>query len=131
MTNSMSEIEDADCIFIIGSNTTSSHPLVATRVYRAKEKGATLIVADPRRIQIADRADIHVRHNLGSDVALLNGMMHAILKNGWQDQSFIDERTEGFEDFKELIENFSLEQAAEITGIEAETIEAMAKAYAQ
>ncbi len=127
----MSEIENADCIFIIGSNTTSSHPLVATRVFRAKQKGAKLIVADPRRIQLADMADVYVSQNLGSDVALLNGMMHAIIKNGWQDQSFIEERTEGFEDFKKVIEGFSLEQAAEISGVEAETIEAMAKAYAQ
>ena len=131
MTNAMAEIADTDCIFIIGSNTTSSHPLVATRVFRAQEKGARIIVADPRRIQIADRADIYASQNLGSDVALLNGMMHAILKNGWQDQAFIDERTEGFEDFKKSIEGFSLDQAAEITGIEAETIEAMAKTYAQ
>lgn len=131
MTNSMTEIEDADCIFIIGSNTTSSHPLVATRVFRAIEKGATLIVADPRRIQIANKAHIHVRHNLGSDVALLNGMMHVILQNGWQNQDFIDQRTEGFAAFKESLENFSLEEAAQITGVPIDTIESMAKAYAQ
>jgi formate dehydrogenase alpha subunit len=131
MTNSMSEIEDADCIFIIGSNTTSSHPLVATRVYRAKEKGASLIVADPRRIQIASKADIAVRHNLGSDVALLNGMMRVILENGWQDQSFIDERTEGFAEFKESVLSVPLDKAAEVSGVPVETIEAMARAYAQ
>lgn len=131
MTNSMAEIEDADCIFIIGSNTTSSHPLVATRVYRAKEKGATVIVADPRKIQIATMADIAVRQNLGSDVALLNGMMHVILENGWQDQAFVQERTEGFEAFQDTIQNFSLDQAAQISGVDADTIRAMAKAYAQ
>ena len=131
MTNSMAEIEDADCIFIIGSNTTSSHPLIATRVYRAKEKGATVIVADPRKIQIATMADIAVRQNLGSDVALLNGMMHVILENGWQDQDFVQDRTEGFEAFQETIQNFSLDQAAQISGVDADTIRAMAKAYAQ
>jgi len=131
MTNPMPEIADADCIFIIGSNTTSSHPLVATRVYRAKEKGAKLIVADPRRIHIADRADVAVRQNLGSDVALLNGMMHVILREGLEDKAFIEERTEGFEEFKKGIEGFTPEKAAEITGIPAEDIETMAELYAK
>ena len=63
MTNSVSELEDADCIFVIGSNTTSSHPLVATRIFRALEKGGKLIVADPRKIQLAPMADIYVSQN--------------------------------------------------------------------
>jgi formate dehydrogenase alpha subunit len=131
MTNSMAEIADADCIFIIGSNTTSSHPLVATRVYRAKEKGASLLVADPRRIHIADRADVAVRQNLGSDVALLNGMMHVILREGWHDSQFVEERTEGFEEFKAVIEAFTPEKASEISGVAVEDIERMAELYAK
>ena len=131
MTNSMAELEDADCIFIIGSNTTSSHPLVATRIFRAKQKGAKLIVVDPRRIQIARMADIHVRHNLGSDVALLNGMMHVILEKGWHNQAFIDERTEGFEEFKRVVEDYPPEKAAEISGVAAEDIVKMAEYYAK
>jgi predicted molibdopterin-dependent oxidoreductase YjgC len=66
MTNSIAEIEDADCIFVIGSNTTSSHPLVATRIFRAIARGAKLVVADPRRIQLALKADVYVRQNLAS-----------------------------------------------------------------
>ena len=131
MTNSVQEIEDADCIFIIGSNTTSSHPLVATRVYRAKEKGAKVIVADPRRIHIADIADVAVQQNLGTDVALLNGMMKVILDNNWQDQTFINERTEGFEEFTKAVHGFSVEKAAELTGISKEDITAMAEIYAK
>ena len=99
MTNSFAELEDANCIFIIGSNTTVGHPLVATRIYRAKAKGAKLIVADPREIQMARFADIYVRQSLGSDVALINGMMHVIYKNGWHNQEFVEERTENFEAF--------------------------------
>ncbi len=129
MTNSVAELEDADCIFIIGSNTTSSHPLVATRIFRAKKKGAKLIVADPRRIQIAMMADIHVQQNLGTDVALLNGMMHVILERGWHDQAFIEEKTEGFEEFKKVIEGYSPEKVSEITGIEAEDIIKIAEYY--
>ncbi len=129
MTNSVAELEDTDCIFVIGSNTTSSHPLVATRIFRAKQKGAKLIVADPRRIQLALMADIYVSQKLGTDVALLNGIMHVILKNGWQDQAFVDERTEGFEAFKAGIEDYPPEKVAEITGIAADDIAKIAETY--
>jgi len=129
MTNSIPELEDSDCIFIIGSNTTSSHPLVATRIFRAKQKGAKLIVADPRKIQIAAMADIHVRQKLGTDVALLNGIMHIIVRNGWQDQAFIDERTEGFEAFQKIIDDYPPEKVSEITGIPIEDLLKIAECY--
>ncbi|MGD8372660.1 MAG: formate dehydrogenase subunit alpha [Syntrophobacterales bacterium] len=131
MTNSVAEIEDADCIFVIGSNTTSSHPLVATRIFRAIAKGAKLVLADPRKIQLALKADIHVRHNLGTDVALLNGMMHVILKNDWHDKAFVEERCEGFEEFKQLINNYPPEKVAEITGVSADDIVKIAEHYAK
>jgi formate dehydrogenase major subunit len=131
MTNSFEELEDAKCIFIIGSNTSVAHPLVATRIYRARARGAKVIVADPREIQMARFADIYVRQRLGSDVALVNGMMHAIYKNGWHNQAFVDERTENFEAFVEMIEKFPPERAAEITGIAAETIVKMGEYYAK
>ena len=131
MTNSVAEIEDADCIFVIGSNTTSSHPLVATRIFRAKAKGAKLVVADPRKIQLALKADTYVRHNLGTDVALLNGMMHAIIKNGWHDKGFVEERCEGFEEFSKVIDNYPPEKAAEITGVSADDIVKIAEYYAK
>lgn len=129
MSNSIAEIEDADCIFVTGSNTTSSHPLVATRIYRAKKKGAKLVVADPRKIQLALKADIYARQNLGTDVALLNGIMHVILKNNWHDQAFVEERTEGFEEFKQVIENYPPEKVAEITGVAADDIVKIAEHY--
>ena len=130
MTNSMEEMADADCIFVIGSNTTSSHPLVATRIYRAKKKGAKLIVADPRRIQLAQEADVYVRQKLGTDVALLNGIMHVIIERGLQNSAFIDERTEGFEELKKVIADYPPEKAAEITGVDAEDIIRIAEYYA-
>jgi formate dehydrogenase alpha subunit len=131
MTNSVAEIEDADCIFVIGSNTTSSHPLVATRIFRALEKGAKLVVADPRRIQLALKADVYVRHNLGTDVALLNGIMHVILKNNWHDQAFVEERCEGFEEFKQVIDNYPPEKVSEITGVSADDIAKVAEYYSK
>ncbi len=122
MTNSIDEIKDAECVFVIGSNTTSSHPLVATRIFRAKQKGTRLIVADPRKIQLAAEADIHLSQNLGTDVALLNGMMHVILDQKWHDPAFVEARTEGFEEFKKVIEDYTPEKTAEITGIPVEDI---------
>jgi formate dehydrogenase alpha subunit len=129
MTNSVAELEDSDCIFVIGSNTTSSHPLVATRIFRAKQKGARLVVADPRKIQLTLQADLHLPQKLGTDVALINGIMHVILKNGWHDQAFIDERTEGFEELKKVIEDYPPEKVSEITGIPAADIIKTAEYY--
>jgi len=131
MTNSIEEIEGADCILIIGSNTSVAHPLIATRVYRAKARGAKLIVADPRNIPIILQSDLHLRQNLGTDVALINGLMHIILKNGWQDQAFIDERTEKFEEVKKVVENYPPEKVSEITGISAADLEKTAEYYAK
>jgi len=131
MTNSIAEIEDADCIFIIGSNTSVAHPLIAMRVFRAKAKGRKIIIADPRRIPLVAQADLYVRQKAGTDVALLNGMMHLILKNNWQNQTFIDERTENFEAFKAAVDQYPPERAAEITGIPAEEIAKMAELYAR
>lgn len=130
MTNSIPEIEDASCVLVFGSNTTEAHPLIAHRVYRAKLKGATLIVVDPRKIQLTLAADIHVSLNFGSDVALINGMMHAILKNGWHNASFVSERTEGFEELKAHLEKFPPEKASAICGVAPEEIERMALIYA-
>ena len=130
MTNSVKELEDARCIFVTGSNTTSSHPLVATRIFRAKQKGAKLIVADPRRIQLADMADIYVSQKPGTDVALLNGIMHVIMEKGLQNQAFIDERTEAFDEFKETLKNYPPEKAADICGVAAEDIIQIAEWYA-
>ena len=131
MTNSIPEIEDAQCIFVIGSNTTVAHPLVAHRVYRAKAKGAKLIVADPRGIHLAAVAYLQVRQKLGSDVALINGIMHVILANNWQDQAFIDERTESFDKLQELLKNYPPEKASQICGVSTENIVRIAELYAK
>jgi formate dehydrogenase major subunit len=131
MTNSFDELEDAKCIFAIGSNTTVAHPVASTRLMRAKAKGNILIVVDPRKTHLARLANIHVQHQLGSDVALLNGMMHVIYKNGWHDQAFVEERTENLAALIEMIEKYPPERAAEITGVDASTIIKVAEHYAK
>jgi formate dehydrogenase alpha subunit len=131
MTNSIEEIERADCIFIIGSNTSIAHPLIATRIYRAKARGAKLIVADPRKIPIVFQSNLHLRQNLGTDVALINGLMHIILKNGWQDQTFIEERAENFEELQKVVEKYTPEKVSEITGIPVADLKKAAQWYAK
>jgi len=131
MTNSIDELEDSDCIFIIGSNTSVAHPLIATRIFKAKKNGAKIIVLDPRKVHISEIADIYANHKMGTDVALLNGIMHVILKNGWHDQAYIDEQTEAFETCKNVIESFTEEMAADICGIDVDVIRQVAEYYAK
>jgi formate dehydrogenase alpha subunit len=130
MTNSIAEIEDSACIFITGSNTSACHPLIARRVFRAKEKGAKLIVADPRNIQLSRFADVAVTQRLGSDVAMLNGMMHIILKNDWHAKSYIEERCEEFDAFRAVVETYTPDKVETITGIAQADLEKMAELYA-
>jgi len=130
MTNSVADIEDAGCIFIIGSNTTACHPLIARRVIRAKEKGAKLIVADPRNIQLSRFADVSVNHRLGSDVALLNGMMHIIIKNGWHDVDYIAARTEDYDALEKSVSAYTPDKVSAITGVEPKDLEEISRLYA-
>ncbi len=131
MTNSIEELERSRCIFIIGSNTSEAHPLVASRIFRAKAAGAKIIVADPRRIHIAHYADIHVRQRLGSDVALLNGLLHIILAEGWEQKEYIAARTEQFDELRQAVAPFTPDRVSEITGVSAVELRAIADAYAR
>ncbi len=130
MTNSFDELEDAECILVTGSNTTEAHPLISDRIMRAKAKGATLVVADPRRIHLAEFADIYVRQNLGTDVALLNGIMHVIVEQGWAADDYLAERCEAVDEFKQVIKAYPPDKVSGITGVAVDDILAIAKAYA-
>ena len=131
MTNTIGEVEDAGAIFVIGSNTTENHPIIGYRIRKAVRKGAKLIVADPREIWLAQQADVYLPIRPGTDVALINGMLHVILKEGLTDSEFISSRTEGFEEMKAVVEKYTPEYASEITGVRAEDIVKAAKLYAQ
>jgi formate dehydrogenase alpha subunit len=131
MTNSIPDIEEAGCIFIIGSDTMSQHPLIARRIIRAKEKGAKIILADPRRVQISRFADLHLRHKPGSDVALINGIMKYILNHELEDETFISKRTEGFEKLKEVLDGLSISEVEKLTGVPKGEIERAALLYAE
>jgi anaerobic selenocysteine-containing dehydrogenase len=120
MSNSMAEIENNDVLFIIGSNTKENHPIVALRMIKAKRKGAKIIIADPRRVPLVRFADIWMQHKPGTDVALLNGMMHVILREGLLKKDFISSMTEGFDEaFRKNLDDFTPEAASKITGMPA------------
>lgn len=119
MSNTMRDVaEQAAAIFIIGSNTTEQHPVFGTMLRQAvHQRGAKLVVADPRKIDITEFADLHIRQNSGTDVALINGIMHIILEHGWEDQEFISNRTEGFAELRETLAKYTPKKTAEITGV--------------
>jgi len=130
MTNSISEIGDARSILAIGTNTTSAHPVIGLEVIKAVRKGAKLIVANPREIDLCRYAELWLRHWPGTDVALLMGMMRVIVDENLADSAFIAERCEGFDDFKQSLENFDLATVERITGVPAEKIAVAARIYA-
>ncbi len=126
MTNSIREIEDAPVIFVIGSNTTESHPVISYSMKRASKKGGRIIIADPRKIDLTRWAARHFQHRVGSDIALLNALMHEIIKNDWHDRGFIDSHTEGFEELRETVQLYSPEYASPICGLSADEIRELA-----
>jgi predicted molibdopterin-dependent oxidoreductase YjgC len=131
MTNPISDIEGCETIFLVGSNPTEAHPIVGYRIQRAVKNGAKLIVADPRRTSLAEIADLHLRLKPGTDIALLNGMLHVILSEGLENQDFIAQRTNGFAQLKEFIlERYDLATVSAITGVPAADITRAARLYA-
>jgi len=132
MSNSISDIAEAEAIFLIGSNTTECHPIIARRIKQnVRKNGARLIVADPRQTELAGMAAKHMSHHPGTDVALLNGMMNWIIKTGLYDESFIEQRCEGFDFFRKSLKYHSPEQASVITGVPAEEISQAAEIFAK
>ena len=129
VSNAFQEVLETDVIFVIGSNTEDNHPVAATYMKQAVDRGARMIVLDPRRPTIADHATRYVRFKPGTDIALLNGLMHVILREGLQDGGFIESRTERFEDLAPSLERYTPETTSRITGVPAPVIEEVAREY--
>ena len=130
-SNSYIDYEEAGCLVIIGSDANSNHPVAASRMRRAViEHGAKLIVINPRRIDMCDFADLWLRPRPGTDVALLNGIANVILSEGLEDISFIKDRTEGFDDWKKVVEKYDPEYVETVTGVSKTDIIAAARMYA-
>ncbi len=129
MTNSIREIEDMEVIFIIGSNTKETHPVIANRMIKAFRKGAKIIVADPRKIPMVKFSELFMNMRPGTDIPLLNGLAHVIVKEGLQNEQFIAEKTEGYESWKKSLEVYTPEYVEKITGVPKEKIIKAARIY--
>ncbi len=132
MTNSIADVTgEAQGFFVIGSNTTEQHPVIGMGIRQAvKQRGATLIVADPRRIPLADYAALHLRHHPGSDIALLNSLMHVIVAEELWDKAFVAGRTEGLDELRAKVATYPPEMAEQITGVPPEQIRQAARMMA-
>ena len=130
MTNSIPEIREADFLFVIGSNTTEAHPIIAMEMKRAVRRGATLVVADPRGIWLSEIADLHLKLAPGTDVWLLNAMAHVIIAEGLADTDFIARHTENFDALSAAVAEYTPEAAEAVTGVPAQHIREAARGYA-
>jgi len=124
----LADCMNADCIFVIGSNAMEAHPLAGRRLIMAKERGATLIVADPRYTMTAKQADVYVRFFPSAIIPLVNSMMYHIIKEGKEDKEFIKTRTKGFQELKTTVVKYA--DVEEITGVPTELVEKVALLYA-
>jgi formate dehydrogenase alpha subunit len=133
MSNTMADVAaEAKAVFIIGSNVTEQHPVFGTKLRQAVlRRGVPLVVADPRKIDITEFAALHIRQRPGTDVALVNGLMHIVLRNGWHDPAFIEARCEGFEEVRTTLEKYTPEQVSAITGVPAGDLHRVAEILAR
>ncbi|QYZ78561.1 formate dehydrogenase subunit alpha [Methanofollis formosanus] len=133
MTNSILDIAESKCLFILGSNTFEQHPLIGRKIAQAKMNGAKIIYADPRLTATGKQADLYMQFRSGSDVAILNGMMQYIIKNGWEDKEFIEARTKDFEALKEVVmkPEYDFENVSKISGIPVEQLKQATEWFAQ
>ena len=130
VSNQVEDAAHAEVIVVIGANPTGNHPVAATFIKNAARRGATLIVMDPRRTELARHAEHFLQFKADTDVALLNAMIHTIIDENLVDKEFIASRTNNFEELKKRVKDFSPEEMAPICGIEADVIRACARAYA-
>jgi formate dehydrogenase major subunit len=130
VSNQVSDVQFADVIFVIGANPTSNHPVAATWIKNAVKRGARLVVADPRRTDLARHAAHVLQFKADSDVALLNALIHVVIDEGLVDRQFVEQRTLNFEAIRDNVAGCTPEAMSPICGIPAETIRQVARLYA-
>ena len=131
MTNHLGDIQNAKSIFIIGSNPAVNHPVGFRHFLKAKEKGAKLIVIDPRYTRTAAKADYFAQIRPGTDIPFMYGMMNLIFENGWEDKKFIDERTYGIDEIRKEAAKWTPEVVEDVTGVSAATLKEITEIYAK
>lgn len=130
MSNSITDIENSKCLLVFGYNCADSHPIVARRVIKAKEKGAKIIVCDPRKIETARIADQHLQMNNGTNMALVNAFAHVLIEENLYDKSYVANFTEGFEEYRQIVADYSPEAVEKLVGVPAEDIRQAMRTYA-
>ena len=130
MSNSIVEIEDTKCILIFGYNAADSHPIVARRIVKAQEKGAKVIVCDPRVIESARTADLYLPLKNGSNMALVNAFANVLISEGLYDKDYVSKYSEGFEEYKAGVAKYTPEYTAEITGLDPQLVREAIRMYA-
>ncbi len=126
-TNSVDEILETELMFVIGSNMTEAHPVVSYYVKQAAKNGSTLIVCDPRKVDIAHWAHVYVQFKVGTDVPFLNGLMNEIYKNGWHNEEFMKNFTENPEEIKKWIQEYPVDKASQLCGVPVDTMKKVAQ----
>ena len=130
VSNPVNDIEHAEVIFIIGSNPTSNHPVAATWMKNAAQRGAKIVLADPRRTELSRHAWRTLQFNADTDVAMLNALIHTVIEEGLANMDFVRQRVDNFEALKENVRGYSPEAMAPICGISAQTLREVARAFA-
>jgi formate dehydrogenase (coenzyme F420) alpha subunit len=130
MTNSIADIDQADCLLVVGSDTTENHAIIGARMLTAQARGARLIVIDPRCIRLTAHADLHLQLRLGTDIPLINGMIHAIFAHGWENSTYLAERCEHADALRAAVADFTPERVAAVTGVPAGDLVRAAEWYA-
>ena len=128
-SNCMEDLDRADCFLLAGSNPTEAHPVVGARIKQAVLRGAGLVVVDPRRIELAGYADVHLRGRPGSNVAVFNGLAHVLVEEDLVDHAYLTERTEGFEELRRLLREYAPERVEELSGVPAADLRRAARLY--
>lgn len=131
MTNSAKDIFETDLMLVIGADPTENHSILGGHIMQAHAQGAKLIVVDPRVTRLAKLTPMHLQLKLGSNIALINALLHVIIKEQWFDKHFIESRTQGFEQLARHVRDITPESVESVTGVSAELIRSTAKAYSQ
>ena len=125
----MEDMEQADCFLLAGTNTTEAHPVVGARIKQAVLRGARLVVVDPRRIELADFADVHLHGRPGSNVAVFNGLAHLLVEEGLVDEVFLKERADGWDELRSLLADYPPERVEELSGVPVDDLRRAALLY--
>jgi formate dehydrogenase major subunit/formate dehydrogenase alpha subunit len=130
-SNSYVDYEEAGCLMVVGADASANHPVIAVRFRRAMSRGARIVVVNPRRVELCDQADLWIQQRPGTDVALFNAMAKVVLDEGLADIDFVRRRTEGFEEWRRSVEEWTLDRASAVTGVPADAIARAARWYAR